>query len=79
MSDAAGRRRTGPGAHSSTGRSKSPLGWLPWAAVLLLLLLALLVVLVVRNVGDSDKPGAVATQTDSPPRDGDLIVATVAS
>ncbi len=49
-----------PGAVTATGRSarKSPLGWLPWVALLLLGLVALGALLVARNVGDAgDDPG----------------------
>jgi len=42
------------GARSATGRSRRPLGWLPWLALAILVLLIALVVVVVRNVQDDD-------------------------
>jgi hypothetical protein len=58
MSDVRNRPTDRRAAHSATGRRKSPLGWLPWAALLLLLLLAVAAFLIIRNVTDSgDEPG----------------------
>lgn len=49
------RRRA---AHSATGKRRSPLGWLPWAALALLGLLGATAFLIARNVGDAgDDPG----------------------
>lgn len=44
-----------PGAHSATGRTRKPLGWLPWVLLLLLaIVIALVVLIVVRNDDDDD-------------------------
>jgi len=75
-------------AYSVTGKQKSPLGWLPWAALLLLLAVAALIVLLVRNVGDdgddagvdvSDDPAAAAAGSDTDAADVEATVADAAA
>jgi hypothetical protein len=44
-----------PGARSATGRTRKPLGWLPWVLLLILaVVIALVVLIVVRNNDDND-------------------------
>ena len=45
------------GARSATGRTRKPLGWLPWVAPAILALVIALVVLVVVNANDDDDDG----------------------
>jgi hypothetical protein len=42
------------GARSATGRTRKPLGWLPWVVLAILALVIALVVLVVVNASDDD-------------------------
>ena len=43
------------GARSATGRTRKPLGWLPWVLLLILAVaIALVVLIVVRNDDDDD-------------------------
>ena len=63
--------RTATGAHSVRGRAvrKTPLGWVPWVALLLLGILGLGSLLIARNVGDAgDDPGV--DLTDNAAADG---------
>jgi hypothetical protein len=49
---------TTTGAHSATGRTRKPLGWLPWVVLLVLAAVIALVVLIVVNANDDDNNGA---------------------
>ncbi len=42
------------GARSAAGRTRKPLGWLPWVLLLLLALVIAAVVLIVVNTDDDD-------------------------
>ena len=46
------------GARSATGRTRKPLGWLPWVLLLVLAVVIALVVLVVVNNRDDDDNSA---------------------
>lgn len=54
------------GARSATGRSKSPLGWLPWVVLLVLAVVVALVVIIVVNANndDNNKNTASAVHTN---------------
>jgi len=58
------------GARSATGRTRKPLGWLPWVLLLILaLVIALVVLVVVGNDDDDDarpRTGAVTLVVDRP-------------
>jgi hypothetical protein len=57
------------GARSATGRTRKPLGWLPWVLLLILaLVIALVVLVVVGNDDDDARPrtGAVTLVVDRP-------------
>jgi hypothetical protein len=57
------------GARSATGRTRKPLGWLPWVLALILALVIALVVLVVLGSDDDDaqpRPGLVTLAVDQP-------------
>ena len=58
------------GARSATGRTRKPLGWLPWVLLLILALLIALVVIVVRNSDDdnnADPASPTVTLAVTPP------------
>ena len=58
------------GARSATGRTRKPLGWLPWVLLLILALVIALVVLVVvaqrRRRRTAPQPQAVTLVVDRP-------------
>jgi hypothetical protein len=58
------------GARSATGRTRKPLGWLPWVLLLILALVIALVVLVVLGNDDDDdarpQTGPVTLVVDRP-------------
>jgi hypothetical protein len=59
------------GARSATGRTRKPLGWLPWVLLLILaLVIALVVLVVVGNDDDDDdarpQTGPVTLVVDRP-------------
>ena len=53
------------GARSATGRTRKPLGWLPWVLLLILALVIALVVLVVVGNADDDDDARPASPTVS--------------
>jgi hypothetical protein len=46
------------GARSATGRTRKPLGWLPWVVLAVLAVVIALVVLVVVNANHDDNNGS---------------------
>jgi hypothetical protein len=50
------------GARSATGRTRKPLGWLPWVVLAVLAVIIALVVLIVVNTNDDDN-GTVPVTT----------------
>ena len=51
------------GARSATGRTRKPLGWLPWVLLLILALVIALVVLVIVGNADDDDAARPANPT----------------
>jgi hypothetical protein len=56
---------TTPGARSAAGRTRKPLGWLPWVVLLLLALVIAVIVIVIANVRDDDDTAPRASPVPS--------------